>query len=766
MAEAKLTISTNAPQVAEELRQVDSEIKNITKSQKYMFDNAEIIAKSYGGVATAIRDTQKAQQQLSTNSGNALKREKGLIEDIEDQIHSWQKAAKEAWNTDDIAKFNKKIEEGKQHLKEYSELGKKTENTTASLSQSISKWALGLGGAAVMLKKLGDAFKDTIQGMNLFNQIGTVTKVILNDIVTTGTISLGHIQNAIKAQTILNDLRLEESFELVEIAKLNNEYQQQYAKSIDQTLSKVDQLKAADAALSAHTKAIDLQVEHVKKAIEAQRKLVLDSPTNEKFLVEYNRLRAELENLDAQRVSTTKSLISRSTGIWKDLFDGVHESIKGTNDAIAKWEEDWQKERLEQQKKYQEAALKLIEDFEQSQIDALEGKEKLEAQRKYAIQQLKEVRNQLAKLGPLTDEQIGMLQQMADNVWTEYYKQLAELSKDNKPTPQQQQAISEALVGDLAPLSGLIKKDVEKAQAEIDKIVAANEAMEPVSIWNLVGLDPEDDEDAGKIEAIKEITNSLTDAMDEIYERRVENAERTRELLDRQISETQRELELEAQLYEEGYANNVDAKRKELEELKIQRQQALVEEQNALKQQQAIERISQAINIASSAANILKQFTKLGPAGLALASIAIASLFTIWASTKSKAYSATELAEGGSGDESGMITGKRHSQGGERFLDHVEVESGESWGVLSRPASEKYGKVFHEIVNSFNKDQMPQFAPVSNNVRVENSGPNSRLDKVITEQKRLNENLLKQSFITQVGGKRVVKQGNKVRIIG
>ena len=27
-----------------------------------------------------------------------------------------------------------------------------------------------------------------------------------------------------------------------------------------------------------------------------------------------------------------------------------------------------------------------------------------------------------------------------------------------------------------------------------------------------------------------------------------------------------------------------------------------------------------------------------------------------------------------------MITGKRHSQGGERFLDHVEVESGEAWG--------------------------------------------------------------------------------------
>jgi hypothetical protein len=113
-----------------------------------------------------------------------------------------------------------------------------------------------------------------------------------------------------------------------------------------------------------------------------------------------------------------------------------------------------------------------------------------------------------------------------------------------------------------------------------------------------------------------------------------------------------------------------------------------------------------------------------------------------------------------------MITGKRHSQGGERFLDHVEVESGEAWGILSRPASEKYGKVFHELVNSFNKDEMPQFAPVSNNVRVENSGPNSRLDRVISEQRKLNESLMRQSVITQVGGKKVIKTGNKVRIVG
>ena len=119
----------------------------------------------------------------------------------------------------------------------------------------------------------------------------------------------------------------------------------------------------------------------------------------------------------------------------------------------------------------------------------------------------------------------------------------------------------------------------------------------------------------------------------------------------------------------EGYANNVDAKRKELDDLKKEREKALAEENAAIKQQQAFDRVSQAISLATSAANLLKTFTKLGPLGLGLAAVAIGTLYTMWASAKTKAAESTKLAEGGSGSETGMITGKRHSQGGERFLD-------------------------------------------------------------------------------------------------
>ena len=754
MAEAKLTITTNAPQVAQEINEVAKSVKEVSKAQEELVNSAKQSAQGYEKTAGAVRETQKASESLFMTAKEQQEWDKKAMQNQMDMYTKVQQVRR------------KQTQEEIDNLKK---IGKETDEVTKKVEAFVKKW--GVVGTAIALttkvfKDVVNAIKDTTVGMKALTQAGEFWAQLTYNIATGNFNMAESFRAAAKTAQIINENREKELKGIVEVAKLKKEYNQLYFESSDLTKTENERFEILNKTLLAHNVLVQKEIEMAKdnlKVIRAQRVTRFNSFKLRKQEAE---LIAQITDLEGRAFSETKRLERQMTGLLAGFFDGVHSAVSSVNDAIAEWEQAYADDRLKIQQEYQAVALKLMEDFEQSQIDALEGKEKLEAQRKYAVEQLKEVRVQLTKLGTLTEDQKKMLQQMADNIWAEYYKQLAELSKDQKPTPEQQEAISEALIGDLAPLPGLIKKDVEKAQAEINKIVAANEAMEPVSIWNLVGLDPEDDEDAGKIEAIKEVTNALTDAMDEIYARRLENAERTREILDRQVSETQRELELEAQLYEDGYANNVDAKRKELEELKKQRQQALVEEEKAIKQQQAIERISQAINIASSAANILKQFTKLGPVGLALASVAIASLFSIWAATKAKAFTATELAEGGSGSETGMITGKRHSQGGERFLDHVEVESGEAWGILSRPASEKYGKVFHELVNSFNKDEMPQFAPVSNNVRVENSGPNSRLDRVISEQRKLNESLMRQSVITQVGGKKVIKTGNKVRIVG
>jgi hypothetical protein len=714
-----------------------------------------------------IKDAEKATQSLYSTVENSNKKQKGIIEGLTESIKKFEAAKYKAWKRDDIEKYNQAIDRAKQKLDEYDKAGLKAAKSTDSLTATFSKWILSVAGGAVILNKLKDAFLETTGGINLFNQVAAITKTVLNDIVTTGQISIATIRQSIETQRILNDLRLEQVTEGIKTSKLNIEYQHHYVQALDQTLSKEERLKEIDAALASHNEKINIQVEHAQKTAEALRKQIETTRVpSEKMVIEYGKLIEEINNLEAERDASTKRLQSRRSGIIQEENEKELKWREDLNKGLTKLVDDYQQEQIKKQEEYQALAKKLLDDYDKSQIDSLEGKEKLEAQRKFGIAQLKEFKNQLKKLGPITEEQKKMFQTMADNIWKEYYKALAEESKNVRPTDEQQQAISKALIGNIPELPGIIKKDVEKAKEDIDKQVAANEAMEPFSFWKLFGIDPETDKGQAEMDAVTEAKDKIIDVMDEIFEARVDDAQRRRELLDTQISETQQSLEMEMELAEEGYANNVTAQKKQLDKLKIQREQALKEEEAAIKKQRALETITQTGSLITASANIFKSLSPFFPAALPIAIATVAAMFSAFIASKTSAAKASKLAEGGSGTDYGIVTGKRHSQGGENFLDHVEVEKGESWGVLSRPASDKYGKVFHEMVSSFNKNEMPSFMPVTNQVNVENSGPNTRLDRVIKEQKKLNESILRQSQLSVAGNKKIIKSGNKIRIVG
>jgi multidrug efflux pump subunit AcrA (membrane-fusion protein) len=253
-----------------------------------------------------------------------------------------------------------------------------------------------------------------------------------------------------------------------------------------------------------------------------------------------------------------------------------------------------------------------------------------------------------------------------------------------------------------------------------------------------------------------------------MFSKRVADAQRTRELLDDQIGYTTDALNAEVELAKLGYANNVDAKRKELEELQKQREAAIKKEEKALKAQQAMDSAMQASSLLTASAQIIAGLTKTTPLiGLILAVGAIAAMWATFAAAKVQAAKATKLAEGGTGTDTGVVTGRTHKQGGERFLDHVEVERGEMWGVLSRRASAKYGKQFNQIVTSFNKDQIPvqQMADVNNNILVDVSQTNERLDRVQGELVKLNRHFGTNTEVIETSTARIIKKGNKTRII-
>lgn len=286
-------------------------------------------------------------------------------------------------------------------------------------------------------------------------------------------------------------------------------------------------------------------------------------------------------------------------------------------------------------------------------------------------------------------------------------------------------------------------KDLAKVQwAEFAKIMGFDPVTgEPVegkdiSIWSLLGLDS--DKDSDKIDAMKETASMIMDTLGQVIDRQVEMRERERELLDNRISETQQALETEVELYKAGYASNVAAKQKELDELKRQRDTALKEEEEALKKQRQMETVSQTINLMSSVANILKEFTKLGPWGLALSAVAIGSLYAMWAGAKSKTAELAKYAKGGwTGD------GTQRDETGERVAGVVH----EKEFVVRKGPAYRFREVLEAInkedrgliVNKFNKI-VPELVPV-NNIHVENNGPNNRLDRVNNKLAQISKQL-------------------------
>ncbi len=727
-----------------------------------MSEKVELIIEAPNSEAIRnIKETQKAFQDLHKTSQQGMRREKGLIEDIEGELKRLQEAKRKAYTVESIEKYNKKIQEAKRDLEEYEKAGLKVEKQTESLTKSFSKWILSLGGAVAILHKLKEAFLETTAGINAFNTASAVTKTVLNDIVTTGQINISTIRQTIATQKVLNELRVEEIAEGIKLSKLGIEYQENYVKALDQTLTKEEQLKAVDAALAAHNEKINIQVEHLQKSAETMKELIDKTLVpSEKMVEEYAKIIIEINNLEAERDASTKRLQSRRSGIIADAQkaekDNLDNWLKSIEDENKKSDEKRLKEFQDfwdEWNKIEEEALKeaikindqLRDEYNKTVVDTAPLVASLKLQKNLAINELEKLKSDIIRnIGALTPEQEKYFDVLAKNIDTQFKESIDEVINPDMLGTYLKNTLSKGIQTDIIPQKEELK-----------------------SIWSLFGIDPESEKGQEQIDAIQEGADTIMGIMDDVFSRRVELAERERELIDDRISQLQNELEFEAELMEEGFANNVDAKRKELDELKKQRQQALADEEAAIKRQQTFEAISQATSLMSAVANILKSFTKLGPFGLALASGAIATMYLLFASAKAKASDATKLAEGGSGSDTGVIKGKRHVQGGERFLDHLEVEHGEAWGVLSRRASGKYGKVFHEMVSSFNRDEMPDFiaSPISNNIKINNDGSNSRLDKLIYENRRL-RNDMNQSRQYTIGNKRVVQKGKNTRIIG
>jgi uncharacterized protein YifE (UPF0438 family) len=408
------------------------------------------------------------------------------------------------------------------------------------------------------------------------------------------------------------------------------------------------------------------------------------------------------------------------------------------------------------------------------------------------------------KLNTLTQSYVALLQaenselSEADAAASKFNKQNTETVKTLKTQAEEQKKLNQALTDFIVGLSLLQKytpADVfEQVKTMVEDIIPTLKdyselvpGIEPPDIYLTDEMIAQgrkrfkEAQDALAKERQKALKNELTDeekrkliyeglittfynvssTIADIYAREAEDAANYSAMLESRLQATQTTLSQEIELYKAGYASNVAAKRMEVEQLKQMQEEAYRKQQEIAKKQQALDTVMQVVNLLTASTEIFKSFSKIPVVGIPLAIGMIATMLGAYLSAKTKAREAVQLEEGGSG-EYGVIHGKRHSEGGEPFGKNIEVEKGEAWGVLSRPATMKYGDMFHDIVSSFNRDRLPAFSPLVN-VNMDTKTSNKKLDAVKNELTKVNKHFKREEYF--VGNKRIIKSGNIVRII-
>ena len=189
------------------------------------------------------------------------------------------------------------------------------------------------------------------------------------------------------------------------------------------------------------------------------------------------------------------------------------------------------------------------------------------------LKQIEELRKEIKELGKITPEIEQAFADMGRDASKAFNTGFSELSEISKKRTDD--FIVSAILSNMPEdaddlITTYFGKNIDDVAKDIENTAKGRweSRSEGFSLWNLLGLDPSDDDDEAMITALEESAEKMQQVFDDIFDQRVENAKRERELLDTRIAETQRALELESELYIEGYANNLDAKREELEGLK------------------------------------------------------------------------------------------------------------------------------------------------------------------------------------------------------
>lgn len=198
------------------------------------------------------------------------------------------------------------------------------------------------------------------------------------------------------------------------------------------------------------------------------------------------------------------------------------------------------------------------------------------------------------------------------------------------------------------------------------------------SIFSILGLDPNTEEGAAAISAIEQGIGMAVDSIQNLVAAQLAAANEQISIRDKNISNLSQQLEQELALNEAGFASNVEITRRELEEQRKARAEALEDARKAQVAQLVIDTALQTSSLITSAAEIFQSFAALPfGIGIPIAAGVIAAMFGSFIAAKAQAFKAVaprrfseggqlpSIAEGGRTDKNG---GRGHRIEGTNIL--------------------------------------------------------------------------------------------------
>ena len=453
----------------------------------------------------------------------------------------------------------------------------------------------------------------------------------------------------------------------------------------------------------------------------------------------------ELAQARARLFNVEKDYYQSTIRLNKQLTNSEKQANKPTGGGKTDTGVDLAKQRLEEQRKIEDARIALIDDANlrermtiiasyDRKIEDLKGNAEyvqqmtilLEQQKQSKLADLfeKEAKQQEDAEKKKKDAQVKAIQdaekareaavKAAEKQINDTYDldvSIADLeASENKKTQMRLEAEKKRL----AALIALYEKDgktltdtelqiLRNGMALVDKEIAKNKKGRDV--YDMLGLSLDDDQK----QAVADSFSFAIDQLNSYLDAWVQAAERKSQLAEKEVENAQNALDAEREARAQGYASNVAQAQRDLDLAKKTQQKALAEQERAQKAQEMMATVQQATNLISASALIWSQL------GFPWAIPAIAIMWGSFAAAKIKAMQVTrsgseqygegtvELLQGGSHQSGNDIDLGRKKDGTRR-----RAEGGEFFAVINKRNSRKYRDVIPSVIGSLNDGTFAQ----------------------------------------------------------